>query len=365
MSSRLSPPGKKSRTPLVQQVTPQWLFNRLQIQGGVTLIDTRGFKCYEHSHIWNFINLPPPLKTPRFSSLLSPNTPGTIHEYLDELCATESARRALTKRKLTDVVLYDHFGVYAPSSWAVQLACLLLREGAVTSLKFLVGGMQSFQRDYPFMMTSRKDLDDYPVYTPVKTTVLVDYAPRSDPSSSVVLPPSKQSQPIRHALTFPNEVVQGFLYVGNIWQATQPEILRRMGITHVLPVSDTPVPNPLKRITYMHVPSSTKHPLNLCFDDAYAFIKKARKNGGKVLINCVSGVSSSPTLAVYFLMRADKISLVEAYNDVLASRPLMFPSLACMRMLVEAELRRFGTASVRTAADIDALQGGCLPQQAV
>ncbi|RHY02896.1 hypothetical protein DYB26_005327 [Aphanomyces astaci] len=355
MTESLSRPAS---LPPLQQVTPQWLFNRLQTQGGLTLVDTRGFKCYEHSHIWSFMNLPQPLVTSTSMVTVITNagaSPSPLFlSSVDDVCPlTDTARRSWNKRKLTDVVLYDHFGMYTPSSWPMQLAVLLLHERAVTSVKFLRGGMQAFQRDYPFMITGRKDPHPVsPLSTPVKTTVAVDSLPRNIHTHH-----GHSSTTTHHALTFPNDVVPGFLYLGNVWQASQPEVLRKMGITHVMSICENGPSHPMPRITYMNVPPASLHD---AFDGVYAFLKKARKAGGKVLINCVSGVSASPTLAVYYLMRSERISLVQAYNDVLACRPLMFPSVTCMLMLVEAELYRCGVASIQSKEAMDALQDGSL-----
>ncbi|RHY26640.1 hypothetical protein DYB32_007435 [Aphanomyces invadans] len=203
------------------------------------------------------------------------------------------------------------------------------------------------------MITGRKDSHPVPALsTPVKTTVVVDTLPRIDRTAD-----ETSQATTTHALTFPNDIVPGFLYLGNVWQASQPEILRKMGITHVLSVCEIAPSNPMPRITYMTVAPSS---LYESFDRCYVFLKKARKTGGKVLINCVSGVSASPTLAVYYLMRSERISLVQAYNDVLACRPLMFPSVACMFMLVESELCRCGVASIQSTEAMDALQSGAL-----
>ncbi|KAF0693558.1 Aste57867_15423 [Aphanomyces stellatus] len=334
-----------SRLTQFQHVSPQWLFNRMQAAddgGRLTLIDTRGFKCYEHSHIWSFVNLPQPLTSPAGSPFESVNMTALVHP--DDVVApmNDAAKRVWSKRRLTDIVLYDHFGMYPQASWAFQLAVVLLHEGAATSVKLLRGGMQAFQRDYPFMIASRKD----------QQTRLSTAHDR----------PSPHALTSSMALVYPNDVVPGFLFLGTTHQATQPEILRKMGITHVLSVSDAPSALALPRITYMHVPTTRR--LGDAFDPCYVFLKKARKAGGKVLVHCATGVSAAPTLAVLYVMRADKISLVDAYNDVLACRPAMHPTEPCMHMLVEAELYRFGVASVQSLDEMHALQRGDLHEAA-
>ncbi|OQR86115.1 dual specificity phosphatase [Achlya hypogyna] len=347
-------------TTAVRLVSSQWLYNRLQTLGGLTLLDTRSEQCYEHAHVWSFINLPPPPHTGRGLFLENSSSDAWSAFDLDSVApASAAAKERWDKRKLTDVVLYDAFGVYTPTSWAMTLATWLVQERLVSSVKLLTGGMQSFQRMYPFMMTTRKDVASA---TPVRSTIA--YTPTS--SSSAASSPDVAASPKvqTHALTFPHEILQGAVYLGNVWQASTPEVLRKMGITYVVSVTTLPMDEQarLKGITYHHVPMDT---FMAAPAPTLALLRQAQATGAKVLVHCVHGISASAALVVHYVMHAHKTSLVTAYNHVLRCRNLIYPNPRYMRWLVQAEIARYGAPSVSSVLDIDDLQNGLLPDSAL
>ncbi|EQC39820.1 hypothetical protein SDRG_03240 [Saprolegnia diclina VS20] len=334
-------------TPTARLVSSQWLFNRLQTLGGLTLIDSRSAQCYEHAHVWSFLSLPPPPHAGRGLFLEDDGSDGWSAVDISTLApATETGRERWAKRKLTDVIIYDAFGVYTPRSWAMTLANWLLQERLVTSVKLLQGGMQSFQRLYPFMMASRKD-NGSESPTPVRSTVL--FSPSSSPTATTKT----------HALTFPHEIVQGSIYLGNVWQATQPEVLRKMGISHVVSIAKEPLDEKvmLKNIKYHQLPMRS---VMASPDATIAFVRDATQSGGKVLLHCVHGISASAAVVVFYVMHTHKVSLVTAYNHVHRCRSLIYPNPAYMRWLVETEIARYGAPSVESLLEIDDLQNGLL-----
>ena len=61
----------------------------------------------------------------------------------------------------------------------------------------------------------------------------------------------------------------------------------------------------------------------------------------RVLVHCAMGISRSPALLIYYVMKSQRLSLREAYNYVKFCRPETFPNRAFMLQLIEAERRLY------------------------
>lgn len=76
----------------------------------------------------------------------------------------------------------------------------------------------------------------------------------------------------------------------------------------------------------------------------YNFISKAREDGVGVLVYCEYGMSRSVSIVLAYLMRSEKLSLVEAFDVVQQLRPLSSPNPAFMEQLLSYEETLFHTA---------------------
>lgn len=66
----------------------------------------------------------------------------------------------------------------------------------------------------------------------------------------------------------------------------------------------------------------------------------------KIVLFCKTGISRSPTVVIYYIMRALSIPLKEAYEFVKFRRPEVLPNPYCMLQLIKAERQLFRSQSV-------------------
>ena len=78
-------------------------------------------------------------------------------------------------------------------------------------------------------------------------------------------------------------------------------------------------------------------PINKFFEGSVEFIEKAILNKKKVLIHCTMGISRSPTIALAYLLKAKKMSLIEAYKFMKEKRTMISPNCGFMKQLCDFE----------------------------
>ncbi|XP_034385827.1 dual specificity protein phosphatase 22-B-like [Cyclopterus lumpus] len=128
------------------------------------------------------------------------------------------------------------------------------------------------------------------------------------------------------------------LYLGNIKDARDRELLAQRNITHILSIHDTAAPI-LEDMTYLCISAADQSRQNLIqyFRDSIMFIHESRLKGEGCLVHCVAGVSRSVTLVVAYIMTATGRGWVESLAAVRAVRPCAGPNLGFLRQLEEFE----------------------------
>ena len=119
-------------------------------------------------------------------------------------------------------------------------------------------------------------------------------------------------------LVYPN------IYIGNYSTSTNYELLKRLGITHIISAIPTFNPPFEDKFNYLHIEAydDESQDINQYFEISNEFISECLNQGGKILIHCMGGRSRSVTLFLAFLIyiiqeRFHKKSLnLENNNDI-------------------------------------------------
>ena len=186
----------------------------------------------------------------------------------------------------------------------------------------------------------------------------------------------------------PTEVVPGFLFVGSFDHASRADLMKTLGITHVVNVGITFTRgyfNPIKpKFTHLLFHRSFflqtvatcpclyknsfiyhKTPEDGCppsFQECSAFIDSVRIAGAKVLVHCMSGNSRSPSIILYYMMSAYKQKLDQAYDYLKSKRPSLAFNEKDAGRLEEAEVQIFGPEASRfklpVGKQLSSLAGG-------
>ena len=129
------------------------------------------------------------------------------------------------------------------------------------------------------------------------------------------------------------------VYLGDISSAYNKEKLKEQGITHILCtiLGVEPVfPNDFvyKNIYLRDVPS--QEILNY-LDECADFIDQAQKQGGKVLVHCMCGISRSASMVIAYLISKRSMQFEMAMSHVVTRRPIAKPNPGFQQQLINYE----------------------------
>lgn len=150
----------------------------------------------------------------------------------------------------------------------------------------------------------------------------------------------------------PTEILDGFLFLGNVANAEDRASLAFLGIDHVLVALDCDsgvdtLPPYHEGIRYLHLNFADNAEVELCphLDRAYDFIEDASRAGGRILVHCRAGRSRSAALVISYLMRKQGSSLHDAFTLLKQRRPCVLPNLGFWQQLQAEEVRLLGVGS--------------------
>lgn len=149
-----------------------------------------------------------------------------------------------------------------------------------------------------------------------------------------------------------SEIIPG-LYLADMYTATSPAVLSRLGITHVVSVVREPWYRYPREVRQLCIPIEDTPFSNIVghFDTTTAWIQRAltQKGSGldsvppedsakdakdaKVLVHCMWGMSRSASIIVAYIMATRKMTLQSALNFVKARRSVIRPNRGFLAQL--------------------------------
>lgn len=126
------------------------------------------------------------------------------------------------------------------------------------------------------------------------------------------------------------------------------EVLRRLGISHILNVA-VQLPNCFEdTFIYKNIPLHDSLDMNVvdAMPEANAFISHVEEVNGRVLIHCISGVSRSVTVTILHFIMAHRMLLLDAHQYIYSCRPFISPNDGFKLQMAQTEIKVLGFSSV-------------------
>jgi len=155
----------------------------------------------------------------------------------------------------------------------------------------------------------------------------------------------------------PSEILDGFLFLGNIDNAKRVCQEALLGIDHILSALVEPPEDPYRswweeistcsgvHKAFFRVDDVAEQDLSACFLPACEFLEQARLSGARVLVHCLAGRSRSASIVLAYLMRCHGMNLHDSFMLVKEKRLAALPNAGFWEQLRGEEMRIFGKLS--------------------
>ncbi|WIA33045.1 hypothetical protein OEZ86_006202 [Tetradesmus obliquus] len=143
-----------------------------------------------------------------------------------------------------------------------------------------------------------------------------------------------------HESCMPTTILPGFLYLGSYDTASRQELLKAIGVTHIL--------NTVPTCPALYKNTFTYHTVELAppeFDECFTFLDDVQREQKRVLVYCMSGMTRSPTVVIAYLMKLRGWRLAESYKWVKDKRPQVKISEGDTKRLQALEMQMHGSCS--------------------
>jgi len=143
-------------------------------------------------------------------------------------------------------------------------------------------------------------------------------------------------------------LVYPYIYIGNYSTSTNLELLKGLGITHILSVIPTFNPPYPENFTYLHIPAYDDDSQNMVpwFEKTNAFIQNVLTQRGKLLLHCMVGRSRSVCIFIAFLIHIIQGKFNQSLVDTTSINDVSN----------EIEYNKFGKLSRNTISNLDGIR---------
>lgn len=130
------------------------------------------------------------------------------------------------------------------------------------------------------------------------------------------------------------------VYLGDFAAACNREKLRELGITHILCTILGVDPVFPKDFVYknVHLRDNERQNVMPYLDQCVEYIEAALKNGGRVFVHCMCGVSRSSTMVIAYLISRHSKAYSQALEEVREHRAVVNPNKAFQHQLVNYDV---------------------------
>eukprot|EP00088_Acartia_fossae_P035887 TRINITY_DN37003_c0_g1_i1.p1 TRINITY_DN37003_c0_g1~~TRINITY_DN37003_c0_g1_i1.p1 ORF type:complete len:371 (+),score=52.63 TRINITY_DN37003_c0_g1_i1:180-1292(+) len=176
----------------------------------------------------------------------------------------------------------------------------------------------------------------------IKPKVLHSESETEEPEYELetVRPSIGKVEPERKSISWnPTMILENRLYLGQYDQAANINIVKSLGITHILSTSRTRI-SKIKGLVYIMVNKTSFSLDTIKLTNSY--ILEALNNGGKILVHGCDGLDQSAAVVIASLMVHHTATLEDSLYFVAYSRPGLCLSNQRMRILWELENEMFG-----------------------
>ncbi len=146
-------------------------------------------------------------------------------------------------------------------------------------------------------------------------------------------------------------IVTNNIVIGGRDDVTNIELLKSLGITHILNVAhQLPQYHPENEFMYMKVPmlDTDDYTITDKMDNIIKYIKNVENINGRVFVHCISGVSRSVAVLLLYFIMEHKFWLVDIYNYMKFLRPFIAPNDGFKLQLALTEINTLGFTSIQS-----------------